>query len=108
MLRLILPPVVLMAALLALAPAAEAKTFCEPSNAYDKRVRITILRGTTCRRANEATAVYLERRYRVPYRFMCVLTHNDPKYAIACGAGRRGSNVRNWRRAFLVRILSAR
>ena len=57
------------------------------------------------RQGQAGHAAYLSNRFPLPYGFACVLTHNDPKYAISCGAGRRGSNVRNWKHAFLMRIL---
>ena len=90
----------------ALVPTAQASTTCRASYAAGYKLRITVLRGTTCRRANEVAAVYLDAKQYPTGPWRCALAHGDPKVSLSCGAGRRGSNLRDWRHAFTAQRLS--
>jgi hypothetical protein len=90
----------------ALVPTAQASTTCRTSYAAGYKLRITVLRGTTCRRANEVAAVYLDGKNYPDSSWRCALAHGDPKVSLSCGAGRRGSNLRDWRHAFTAKRVS--
>lgn len=94
-----------LAGAVALAPAVGARTACKSTSAGGRQIKVFIIRGVSCRRADKVAAAYMEFRFPLPYAFRCALTHGNSRYAFTCGHGRRGSDLRDWRQAFRVRDL---
>ncbi len=90
-------------------PAAEAKARWCPKWTLQSapiKVRVRILRRTTCRRAKVVARRYDRFIDTPPWR--CALAHDDARYRgylvlYSCGAGEPGSgDLRTWFHAFLV------
>lgn len=82
---------------------AEAARSCGSISFSGRRLRIVVLRGTSCRTAKRVARHY-DRRFRAPRPWSCFLGRAGERDKISCGYGRRRrGDVRTFRHAFVGR-----